>query len=66
MLLVRKICMYLKRPVFEVMRWPASELEHWSLFFSVTDKDKPIITKKTATTISVMESKANFRRLFGA
>jgi len=58
--------MYLKRPVFEVMRWPASELEHWSLFFSITDKDKPIVTKKTAETISVVESKANFRKLFGA
>jgi len=57
--------MYLKRPVFEVMRWPVSELEYWSLFFSITDKDKPIIVKKTAKTVSIMESKANFRKLFG-
>ena len=65
MLLVRKICMHLRRPVFEVMRWPASELEHWSVFFSITPKDKPIITKKTAEKISVIESKSQFKRLFG-
>jgi hypothetical protein len=57
--------MHLRRPVFEVMRWPASELEHWSVFFSITPKDKPIITKKTAEKISVIESKSQFKRLFG-
>ena len=64
MLLVKRICQYLKRPVFEVMGWPASELEHWSIFFSIDDnKDKPIITVKTPETISLVESKSRFREL---
>jgi hypothetical protein len=46
------------------MEWPASELEHWSIFFSIDDnKDKPIITVKTPETISLTESKAKFREL---
>jgi hypothetical protein len=47
------------------MRWPASELEYWSLFFSITPKDKPIIEKRNPATVTVEESKAQFRRLFG-
>ena len=66
MLLVRKICMHLRRPVFEVMAWPASELEYWSLFFSITPKDKPIITKRNPATVTLEESKSQFRRIFGA
>ena len=63
MLLVKRICQFLKRPVFEVMGWPASELEHWSIFFSIDDnKDKPIITK-TPQTVSLVESKSRFREL---
>lgn len=65
MLLVRKICLTLRRPVFEVMSWPDSELEYWSVFFAITPKDKPIITKRTAEQINVSESKAKFRQLFG-
>ena len=61
MLLVKRICQYLKRPVFEVMGWPASELEHWSIFFSIDDnKDKPIITTRVPTLV---ESKSRFREL---
>ena len=64
MLLVKRICQFLKRPVFEVMGWPASELEHWSLFFSIDDnKDKPIIVTKTPETITLAESKVKFREL---
>lgn len=64
MLLVKRICQFLKRPVFEVMGWPASELEHWSLFFSIDDnKDKPIIVTKTPLTVSLVESKSRFREL---
>lgn len=66
MLLVRRICMEQHRPVFEVMSWPSSELEYWSIFFSIQDnKDKPIITTKTADEISVYESKAKFKSIFG-
>lgn len=57
--------MDLKKPVFEVMSWPESELEYWQLFYSITEKDKPIIHKKTADDITVRESKAQFKALFG-
>ena len=64
MLLVKRICQFLKRPVFEVMGWPASELEYWSLFFSIDDnKDKPIIVRKTPQTVTLVESKSRFREL---
>ena len=64
MLLVKRICQYLKRPVFEVMGWPASELEHWSIFFSIDDnKDKPITITNTPQTVSLVESKSRFREL---
>lgn len=53
------------RPVFEVMRWPASELDYWSVFYSIKPTDKPIITKKAADKVSVTESKAHFKMLFG-
>ncbi len=64
MLLIKRICETQNRPVFEVMEWPSSELEHWSIFFSINDnKDKPIIETKTAETISMRESKSAFRDL---
>lgn len=64
MLLVKRICQFLKRPVFEVMGWPASELEYWSLFFSIDDnKDGPIIVTKTPTTVTLVESKRRFREV---
>ncbi len=65
MLLIRRICMELQKPVFEVMRWPESELEYWSLFFSIKHTDKPIVTKRKAEQFSVKESKAKFKMLFG-
>lgn len=64
MLLIRKICLTLRRPVFEVMSWPDSELEHWSVFFSITNKDKPIITKRDPAKVTINESKAAFKALF--
>lgn len=64
MLLIKRICEFHRKPVFEVESWPSSELEHWSIFFSINDnKDKPIIVKKTAETITERESKAAFREM---
>lgn len=64
MLLIKRICEAQNRPVFEVMSWPSSELEYWSIFFSINDnKDKPIITKFTAETINIEDSKRQFREL---
>lgn len=64
MLLIKRICEFQRRPVFEVEGWPSSELEHWSIFFSINDnKDKPIIVKHTAETIDIKQSKKAFREL---
>jgi len=58
MLLIKRICKQQRRPVFEVMGWPASELEHWSIFFSIDDNnDSPIIE------VTMEESKNKFRQL---
>ena len=66
MLLIKRICQTLNRPVFEVMAWPADELEYWSIFFSIDDnKDKPIVTVRKAEHVSVEESKSRFKNLFG-
>lgn len=64
MLLIKRICETQRRPVFEVMSWPASELEYWSIFFSIDDnKDKPTIPEKTRETITIEESKRGFREV---
>ena len=64
MLLIKRICEHQRRPVFEVLEWPRSELEHWSIFFSINDnKDKPIIEKKTAKNITISQSKSSFREM---
>ncbi len=61
-LLIKRICQYLRRPVFEVMQYPASELEYWSLYFSIDDnQDKPIIKQES---VSVEASKKAFRKLW--
>lgn len=64
MLLIKRICEQQRRPVFEVEGWPSSELEHWSIFFSINDnKDKPIFEKKKADNISLRHSKNSFREM---
>ena len=64
MLLIKRICEHQRRPVFEVLEWPRSALEHWSIFFSINDnKDKAIIEKKTAKTITLSQSKNSFREM---
>jgi len=66
MLLIKRICQTLNRPVFEVMSWPSDELEYWSIFFSIDDnKDKPIIVQRKADEISVVESRNQFKQIFG-
>ncbi len=66
MLLIKRICEFHRKPVFEVESWPVSELEHWAIFFSIDDNnDKPIIVQKTSENISESESKHSFRELMG-
>lgn len=63
MMLIKRICDHLKRPAFEVMKFPASELEFWSLSFSIDDN--PTLPDKTPDEISVAESKAKFKEMWG-
>lgn len=63
MMLIKRICDHLQRPAFEVMSYPASELEFWSLSFSISDK--PTIPPKTADEITVTESKGKFKEVWG-
>ena len=59
MLLVKAICQQLHKPVFEVMSWPASELEYWECFFSIdANGDKPI-----QQPVSVAESIAAVKKI---
>ena len=62
-----RICMTQKRPRFEVMQWPADELEWWSVYFSIEDKGdkdvKSLVAKRKAETTSVEESKRQFEAL---
>jgi len=44
------------------MQYPASELEHWSLYFSIDDnEDKPIIKQNT---VDLKECKKSFKDLW--
>lgn len=71
LLLVRRICTTLKRPVFEVMSWPTTELEYWSLFFHLEDNPptKAEIEKQNRDNVkkqSTKEARSKFRSLFGS
>jgi hypothetical protein len=44
------------------MQFPASELEYWSLYFSIDDnQDKPKVKQET---VSVEDCKKSFRELW--
>lgn len=62
-----RICVTQNRPRFEVLQWPESELEAWSIYFSIQDNgDKPNkaeLIDKATKSISVKESKAQFKEL---
>ena len=62
-----RICMTQNRPRFEVMQWPADELEWWSIYFSIKDNgDKPRkaeIIEKKRNSMSVEQSKADLRAM---
>ena len=62
MLLVKRICQTLSRPVFEVMQFPATELEYWSLFFSIDDNQDRFIPDPK--TIDVKESIKSFKEVW--
>jgi len=44
------------------MQWPASELEYWSLYFSIdANEDKPAVNQESVT---VEKSKAGFKEIW--
>ena len=56
-----------QRPRFEVLSWPAEELEWWSTYYSIKDNgDKPNKQKldaKRAESITVEQSKQEFKNM---
>lgn len=63
MMLIKRICDHLKKPAFEVMSYPASELEFWSLSFAITDD--PTLPPLSADEITITESKGKFKEIWG-
>ena len=62
MLLIKKICDKLNKPVFEVMDYPETELEYQALFFSIDEnKDKPILTP---VKLTLAQTKDKIRGVF--
>lgn len=60
---MKRICQTLKKPVFEVMKYPESELEWWAAFFSIDDNnDQPIIDRK-CRRVTVEQSIADLERV---
>ena len=61
-MLIKRISQDRKKPVFEVMSWPAEELLWQQAFYSIDDNgDKPIIKPRKVT---LQESKDAFRSMF--
>ena len=60
LLLIKRICQELRRPLFEVLEFPASELEWWSCVFSIdANGDKPITAKPKG-----VDTPARFKAFF--
>lgn len=38
-MLIRRICIELKRPFFEVKKWPVSELAYWAAHFELEHEE---------------------------
>lgn len=62
-MLLARICQELRRPLFEVKMFPESELEWWSVIFSIRDNKDTV--KLEPDEITVEDSKAKFKKLWG-
>ena len=64
-MLIGRLADYLRKPVFEIMSYPESELLFWMAFFSIQDNDdKPIVKPRELVvqeTITVEDSIAAMR-----
>lgn len=52
LLILKRLCQTLQKPLFEVQQYPLDELEWWAACFSIDDnKDKPLLSysKKRVT-----------------
>lgn len=62
-MLVKGIAQNTGKPVFEIMKWPDSELEWWAAFFSIDNcKDKPSI-KPSKNYVTVQESISDLKKV---
>lgn len=56
LLIIKRVCQFLRKPFFEVSEWPAEELEWWAAFFSIDDnQDQPRVKRPQ---LSVEDEKA--------
>lgn len=66
MILAKDIAMYTKRPMFEILEWPESELDWWAAFFSIDrNKERPtvkVIKKHVTVKQSIEDMKAVLSR----
>lgn len=63
-----KICMYLKRPRFEVLAFPADELKAWSLYFHIEQNGFGEVNNSVMENIperSPEELRESFKGIFG-
>lgn len=62
LLLVKRICKELQKPVHEVMSWPDDELLWWQVFFEMDDGIETPVHKKPKMTTE--ESIASIKEVF--
>lgn len=61
-----QLAMYLRRPVFEILSFPETELEYWSCYFSIqNNNDEPILSEEERRKKEIDDCVAGFEKLFG-
>ncbi len=63
------VAKYLKRPVFEVLQFPETELDYWSCYFSIENNQEqptePTLTEEEQRERDIEKSMAGFAAIFG-
>jgi hypothetical protein len=63
LLILKRLCQTLQKPLFEIQQYPLDELEWWAAVFSIDDnKDKPLLTY-TKKHVTVEQSIADLKRV---
>tara|TARA_R110000744_G_scaffold380568_1_gene503249 strand:- start:32664 stop:32855 length:192 start_codon:yes stop_codon:yes gene_type:complete len=60
---LKRVCQFLRKPLFEVEQYPLDELEFWAACFSIDDnKDKPLLNYNK-NHVTVEQSIADLKRV---